>query len=552
MRDSARKFTTRMSQDVLRKARVFIVDDEPSNVRLLERILELNGRPMVRSTTDARETLSIVIEFEPDIILLDLHMPHLDGFGVMELLKTAIPPDSYLPILVLTADITAETKRRAFLAGAKDFVTKPLDHSEVVLRMKNLLENRFLHLELQDQNKLLEQQVRVRTSQLEQTLSQLRNTQSAVIKQERLRALGMMAGGIAHDFNNALTMMLGYGELLLPYLQQSGPDRERSYLAHMISAAEDARHIVARLREFYRPAGTEDVRAPVDINAVVEQAVSLTTPRWKGSSQAAGVQINVVTDLREIPLIAGSAAELREMLTNFVFNSVDAMPEGGTISIATRMVGELVCISVTDTGAGMTPEERARCLEPFFTTKGERGTGLGLAVVYGIVQRHGGNIDVISEKGRGTTFSVTFPVTTATSVPAQEQAEQVSGTLSVLVADDQEIICELIAEYLRADGHEATLAFDGNVALEKFRNGAFDLVVTDQSMPGLNGTQLAALIKAERPSTPVILLTGFGDEMQATGKSPECIDLVVSKPVSHADLRRAVSRAVGPKPSQAA
>ena len=122
MRDSARKFTTRMSQDVLRKARVFIVDDEPSNVRLLERILELNGRPMVRSTTDARETLSIVIEFEPDIILLDLHMPHLDGFGVMELLKTAIPPDSYLPILVLTADITAETKRRAFLAGAKDFV----------------------------------------------------------------------------------------------------------------------------------------------------------------------------------------------------------------------------------------------------------------------------------------------------------------------------------------------------------------------------------------------------------------------------------------------
>lgn len=542
-----------MSHDVLRKARVLIVDDEPSNVRLLERILELNGKPMVRSTTDSRETLSIVIECEPDIILLDLHMPHLDGFGVMELLKTAIPSDAYLPILVLTADITAETKRRAFLAGAKDFVTKPLDHSEVVLRMKNLLENRFLHHELQDQNKLLEQQVRVRTSQLEQTLSQLRNTQAAIIKQERLRALGMMAGGIAHDFNNALTMMLGYGELLLPHLQQNGPEKERSYLAHMIAAAEDARHIVARLREFYRPAGTEDVRLPVDLNAVVEQAISLTTPRWKGSSQADGVQINVVSDLREVPLIAGNAAELREMLTNFIFNSVDAMPSGGMISVATRMTGEQVCICVTDTGMGMTPDERARCLEPFFTTKGERGTGLGLAVVYGIVQRHSGNIDVVSEKGRGTTFTVMFPVTATTAAPVPEQAEQAAEvSLNILVADDQEIICELIAEYLRADGHEVELAFDGNSALEKFRAGQFDLVLTDQSMPGLNGTQLAALVKTEKVGTPVILLTGFGDEMQASGRLPEGVDLVVSKPISHADLRRAVSRTIAAKPSQAA
>lgn len=541
-----------MSHDVIRKARVLIVDDEPSNVRLLERILELNGRPVVRSTTDSRETLTSVLEFEPDIILLDLHMPHLDGFAVMELLKTAIPPDGYLPILVLTADITAETKRRAFIAGAKDFVTKPLDHSEVVLRMKNLLENRFLHLELQDQNKLLEQQVRVRTSQLELTLSQLRSTQAAVIKQERLRALGMMAGGIAHDFNNALTMMLGYGELLLPYFQQNGPDKERNYLAHMISAAEDARHIVARLREFYRPAGSEDVRAPVNLNAVVEQAISLTTPRWKGTSQAAGVQINVVSDLREIPQIAGSGAELREMLTNFIFNSVDAMPNGGAISIATRMVGEQVCVSITDTGSGMTAEERSRCLEPFFTTKGERGTGLGLAVVYGIVQRHGGNIDVVSEKGRGTTFTVTLPVTAAVEAPEPEAVEAVSEALCVLVADDQEIICELIAEYMRADGHQVTMAFDGHSAIEKYRAGAFDLVVTDQSMPGLNGTQLAALVKAEETSAPVILLTGFGDEMQATGNAPEGVDLVVCKPVSHADLRRAVARALAAKASKAA
>lgn len=531
-----------MTNDVISKSRVLIVDDEPSNVRLLERILELNGTPSIRSTTDARETLSLTLEFDPDIILLDLHMPHLDGFAVMELLKTAVPPETYLPILVLTADITPETKRRAFVSGAKDFVTKPLDHSEVVLRIKNLLENRYLHRELQEQNNLLERQVRVRTAQLESTLSQLRTTQAQIIKQERLRALGMMAGGIAHDFNNALTMMLGYGELLLPYLQFKAPEKERSYLHHMIAAAEDARNVVARLREFYRPAGVQDVRVPVDLNSVVEHAVSLTAPKWQGTKRAEGVQISVSTDLAEIPPVAGAASELREMLINFIFNSVDAMPQGGTISIRTRVENSKVVIAVADTGVGMDSEERARCLEPFFTTKGDHGTGLGLAVVYGIVQRHNGVIDIISEKGQGTTISVVFPTGGFMASPAIETPLPIEAPRKVLVADDQEIICELLAEYLRADGHDVTLASSGTDALEKFKSGRFDVVVTDQSMPGLSGVQVAATIKATHPHLPVILLTGFGDEMQASGQLPPEVDLVVCKPVSTTDLRRALVR----------
>jgi signal transduction histidine kinase len=536
-----------MTHDVISKSRVLIVDDEPSNVRLLERILELNGAPTIRTTTDARETLSLTLEFDPDIILLDLHMPHLDGFAVMELLKNAIPPEAYLPVLILTADITPETKRRAFLSGAKDFVTKPLDHSEVVLRIKNLLENRYLHRELQEQNNLLERQVRVRTAQLESTLSQLRTTQAQIIKQERLRALGMMAGGIAHDFNNALTMMLGYGELLLPYLQFKAPEKERGYLHHMIAAAEDARNVVGRLREFYRPAGAQDVRVPVDLNSVVEHAVGLTAPKWQGTKRAEGVQITVEVDLAEIPPVAGTASELREMLMNFIFNSVDAMPQGGTILIKTRVNDGKVVIIVTDSGVGMDSEERARCLEPFYTTKGEQGTGLGLAVVYGIVQRHNGVIEIASEKGQGTTISVTFPAGGLMSSPAVEVPLAIEVSRRVLVADDQEIICELLAEYLRADGHEVTLANSGTEALEKFRSGEFDVVVTDQAMPGLSGVQVAATIKSTQPDLPVILLTGFGDEMQATGQLPPEVDLVVCKPVSTTDLRRALVRVFSKK-----
>ena len=542
-----------MNPSLLNKARVLIVDDEPMNIRLIERVLQVNGCTAMRSTTDPRKTLLLHREFRPDIILLDLHMPHLDGYAVIAQLKAAIPADDYLPILVLTADVTVEAKRRALSAGAKDLVTKPLDNFEIVLRINNLLDNRFLHLELQRQNHGLEAQVKERTAQLESLLEELRSTQDHIVKQERLRALGMMAGGIAHDFNNALTMVLGYGELLLPSLLQTGPDREIAYLRHMISAAQDATHVVSRLREFYRPATCNDVREPVDLTEIAQQAVDLTAPKWKGKSRADGVQIEVAMDLQVTEPVAGNAAELREVLTNLIFNAVDAMPCGGRISVSTASRDGHTHMSVSDTGTGMTEEDRRRCLEPFFTTKGDRGTGLGLSVVYGIIQRHGGTIDIASEVGRGTTFAISLPVTTNVSEEGAAADEPgVCRPLRVLVADDQDIICELIAEYLRAEGHQVEGACDGADALVKFSASRHDLVVTDQSMPGMSGEQLARKINETAPGTPVILLTGFGDEMQARGALPEGICLIVGKPVTAADLRRAVLQAMSPEETQTA
>src|SRR5215207_8622697 len=187
--------TAPMSRPLLPKARILVVDDEPSNVRLLERMLDLFGGIEYRCTTDPREAVSLFAEFQPDLVLTDLHMPHLDGYQLMSQFQQLIPDDSFLPIVVLTADITAETRRKALATGASDFITKPLDTTEVQLRLRNLLENRFLNVRLEDQ-------VRQRTSELEDALQQLQAAQQQVVKQERLSALGMMAGGIAHDFNN--------------------------------------------------------------------------------------------------------------------------------------------------------------------------------------------------------------------------------------------------------------------------------------------------------------------------------------------------------------
>lgn len=535
-----------MQYPLLQKARFLIVDDEVSNVRLLERVLEFGGAFQVESTTDARLALRLFLEWHPDMVLLDLHMPHVDGFSLMSQFKTAVLEEEYLPILVLSADITPETKRRALEGGAHDFLTKPFDHLEVLARIQNLLENRFLHRELQQKNGDLERLVKQRTGQLEDTLERLKAAQELVVKQERLRALGMMASGIAHDFNNALTMVLGYAELMAPYMREGAPERQRQHFESLMMAAGDAAHVVSRLKEFYRPAGHDEVRAAVDVNAIVEQTLTMTAPRWRDKCRSQGIQIEAVADLEELPSLLSNVSELREILTNLIFNAVDAMPKGGRIRIGTAEVGGRIQIQVEDTGVGMSEEEKAHCFEPFFTTKGEDGTGLGLAVVYGFVQRHGGSIAVRSSKGEGTVITLLLPGSERVFEPANLGLGRGEASLKTLVVDDQEIIRELIAEMIRAEGHVAEAVADGHAALGALEREGWDVVISDQSMPLMTGCELAVEMRKRSYSIPFILLTGFGDEMRAQGGNPTGVDLIVSKPLTTAGLREALRSACGP------
>jgi len=537
-----------MQFPVFKKARVLIIDDEASNVRLLERILELAKVGQVCSTTDSREALKLFITEQPDIVLLDLHMPHVDGFAIMAQIQSSVSDGEYLPVLVLTADITPETRHRALTLGAQDFLTKPFDHSEVLMRMRNLLENRFLHSELRLQNASLETLVSRRTSELEQTLGRLKATQQQLVKQERLRALGMMASGIAHDFNNALTLVLGYAELLQPHIAVLDGEREKLLLANLKSAAQDGAHVVSRLQEFYRPAGQAHLRVGVDVNQTIEHALTLTAPRWRDKCRAEGIQIEPSLELTPVPNLLGNAAELREVLINLIFNAVDAMPAGGRLVLRTEVNDGRIEIEVSDTGVGMSEEECARCLEPFFTTKGESGTGLGLASVYGFVQRYGGAIRVKSEKGKGASFTLTLPASDAQIDRTQTQPHEPTPPLKILIVDDQEIIRELISEILRSDGHVITVAATGVEALLQLNKATFDLIISDLSMPDMTGSQLASEIRTKGDKTPFILLTGFGDEMLAQGSTPPGVDLVLSKPVTSASLYQAIKKILPDEP----
>src|SRR5688500_3622029 len=254
--------------------------------------------------------------------------------------------------------------------------------------------------------------------QLEEAIAELKATQRQILQQERLRAVGQMASGIAHDFNNTLSPIVGFSELLLRGPETPVDQRDR-YLQLINTAAQDAAAVVRRLGDLYRERPESDMHTAANIGRCIEQAVALTQPRWRTQAQAKGVMIDIATEVSDdLPLVAADGAQMREMLTNLIFNAVDAMPQGGTITLRARYEADQVVVEVGDTGTGMTEEVRQRCLEPFFSTKGKQGTGLGLALVNTIVERHGGTMAIESRVGQGTTIIARLPRHTSTPVPA--------------------------------------------------------------------------------------------------------------------------------------
>jgi CheY-like chemotaxis protein/anti-sigma regulatory factor (Ser/Thr protein kinase) len=248
-----------------------------------------------------------------------------------------------------------------------------------------------------------------------------------------------------------------------------------------------------------------------------------------------------------LPLARGVESEIREALINLIFNAVDAMPSGGTVTLRTakgtpNLAGQpTVDIEVVDTGLGMDAETRRRCLEPFFTTKGERGSGLGLAMVYGIVQRHGGNIAIESELGAGTTVRLTFAAATGTEVNAEIAEEQsVARSLRILVVDDDTVVLKSIRDMLESDEHAVVAVEEGQQAIQTFMSALavlpFEVVMTDLGMPHVDGRQVAAAVKAASPDTPVIMLTGWG-RLMTDAEMPPHVDRLLSKPPNQRELQ---------------
>jgi signal transduction histidine kinase/ActR/RegA family two-component response regulator len=403
---------------------------------------------------------------------------------------------------------------------------------------------------------------------LQRAYDDLTQSQQTVLQQERLRALGQMASGIAHDINNAISPVSLYTDTLLER-EPNLSERARGYLVTIQRAIEDVAGTVARMREFYRPREQQLVLARVDMNRIIDQVIDLTRARWSDLPQQRGVVIRLEKELAAgLPQIMGAEVEIRDALTNLIFNAVDAMPEGGTLTLRTR-VGTVpggaaesstqdVEVEVCDSGIGMSEETRRRCLEPFYTTKGERGTGLGLAMVYGMVQRHSADLELTSELGKGTTFRLIFPVseTVQGAVAQTTDAHGPITRLSILLVDDDPLILKSLRDILEADGHRVTAADGGQKGIDTFcaaQKGEkpFDVVITDLGMPYVDGRKVAAAVEVASPETPVILLTGWGKRLLSEDDIPPHVDRVLSKPPKIQDIRAALAALVSNRPRAA-
>jgi signal transduction histidine kinase len=597
------------------RPRVLIAEDSPTQAQRLTHILEGAGY-RVTCATNGRLALEMARQQRPALIVSDVVMPEMNGYELCAHVKDD-PNLSDVPVILVTTLSDPQDVIRGLACRADNFVLKPYDPEQLIRRIQFVLVNshmrqseqpgmgleivfsgqkhfitadrlQILNLllstyeaaiqrnkelsttrdtlhetnrELQDLTQQLEDRVLSRTRELEQANETLRQAQQALVQQERLRALGQMASGIAHDINNAISPIALYTEAMLE--REPLSDRSRGYLTTIHRAIDDVAQTVGRMREFYRPREQELQLADVELNPLIQQVLDLTRARWNDLAQQRGIMIELRNELAEdLRIIRGAENEIRDALTNLIFNAVDALPEGGVISIRTRndtftppngAVVRRVLLEVADSGVGMDEETRKRCLEPFFTTKGDRGTGLGLAMVYGMAKRHSAGLDIESKLGHGTTMRLTFHAEEPRIASTGRHAivKLPTRSLRVLIIDDDPALIESLRSFLIEDGHIVTAASGGQAGIDAFRESqhaglTFDIVISDLGMPYVDGRQVVASVRAMSPATPIILLSGWGLHVENENERPPQVDRLLEKPPRRRDLRAALAELTGP------
>jgi signal transduction histidine kinase/ActR/RegA family two-component response regulator len=383
-------------------------------------------------------------------------------------------------------------------------------------------------------------------SNLKQTLQELKLAQDQIVQAEKLRAMGEMASGVAHDFNNVLAVVLGNIQLLLYQMDRLSPEEIREGLKVIERSSKDGAETVRRIQEFTGLRRDKEFIS-LSLNEIITEVANITQPRWKGQTQKKGIQVELLTQLGDIPLIMGNPSELREVLTNIIFNAVDAMPEGGKLTIATQpQTEDWVEVRMADTGMGMTEEVKKRVFDPFFTTKGVKNSGLGLSVSYGIIKRHGGEILIESEPGKGTSFILHLPTgygeegTVVKEVGSIKESRQAR----ILVIDDDDSVRDILSRMLKTKGHQVAVASNGEEGIERFKSEPFDIVFTDLGMPRLSGWEVGKAIKGINPKVPIAMITGWGVELDRGKMSDSGIDLIISKPFNFDQVTHLVSEAM--------
>ncbi|MBC8341692.1 MAG: response regulator [Proteobacteria bacterium] len=428
-------------------------------------------------------------------------------------------------------------------AGPKEFRDIATSIFRLTTSLESVVYERTEALEGQVREHLMTQESLTRShAELEKSISELETAQIALVTKERLSALGAMVGGISHDFNNVLVPIISYSSILLEEPDLDAAERA-DLLKIVMTSAEDAARIVERLQAFNRSTNSFDRTQELDIDELIEDAVAMSEPRWRVQEDLKNGPISVTADLGGVGTIVGDAPEIRQSLINLIFNAVDALPDGGEVRISTHKEGEdFVVLTVSDNGMGMSEETVASCQKPFFSTKNERGTGLGLAMVKNTAEAHNGRLEIDSTLGEGTSIQVWLKIAKlAISVPPEADPMPTPVLeLRILLVDDELPVLMAHAAILRHLGYNPKTSYHPLDALDRLKVESFDLIITDLRMPEMSGIEFARRAKQINSNSGIFLLTAYEGSIVDEPRPP-FIDVILRKPLRAGTLNAAIA-----------
>jgi len=369
---------------------------------------------------------------------------------------------------------------------------------------------------------------------------ELKERMNQLIQTEKFKAVGKLISALMHDFNNFLSIIIGRAQLLSVQTRDTNLSK---HIEAIIKVSTQAADIIQRMNQFGMPMPEKEFKN-LDLNQVVKEAIELTRSKWNEWAKLRGIKIDVEKSLAPLSPVFGNPAELREVLINMVLNSIDALPKGGKISFRTWQEEENIFLSVKDNGLGMNEEVKKKIFEPFFSTKPEKGNGLGMTVAYSIILQHNGKIAVESVEGKGTTFVIKLPFSKVKDKEDTSKIELPAGKVRVLLIEDDEDLQGVLLEMLSEEGYEVKVGCSGTEGISFLKIEKYDVIITDLGISGMTGWDFAGEAKEISPKTPVILVTGWGDQILTKEAKDLGVEVVLSKPIKRENLERAIARAL--------
>lgn len=527
-----------MSNTEIPHERILVVDDSKVQLFAMCKMLEKEGYA-VFSASEPLNAKRMLENSEFDLLLCDLIMPDMDGIAMLKFSKSHHPT---MPVIIMTAFGDRESAIEALKDGAEDYIFKASgerERDEFFIRIRRTLEKSKLQKKILAYQNSLEHMVDERTKELKET-------QDKLIQSERLRSLGVITTGVAHDFNNILGVILGRTQLLIRKLKNSEIVED----LHIIEkSALKGSSTIKRMQDYTR-IRKDEIFVPVQMNEIIDEVIEITKTRWKDEADNKGILIEIEKECEDIPYVTGNASELKDVLINVLFNAFDSMLSGGKVMIKTYLEQiheeQWVTTEVRDTGCGIAKDIQSKIFDPFFTTKSEHGTGLGMSTAYGIIQRHKGEITFESKENDGTVFYIRlmaalFVHQVPPEHPVISALPDAHRKFSILVVDDDEAVRSTLAEMLEIQEHEVSMASSGQEAVKMVMQRHYDIMFTDLGMPGMSGWELSQEIRQRSPQTHVIMITGWGTQLDQQKAAESNVKKILPKPVSYDEIMHVVN-----------